>query len=385
MTSYMVIEQTQAPEEWEEKMVAYVSLENVLFGKCICEDGESNLWYDITAKQSLEALLEEQKIDYNLLCLILIGLYEVTEKLDEILLNTEGILLMQESIFFDYEQKNVYFCYCHENMPSIRERFLCLMEYLLKKLDHDDVRAVELAYEIYGQAAKSGWSLQEIKGEVRLSYHPDEMTEDALVMEEEVKGIDESKVSIVDQVLCVKRERRKYVECIKKFLCKIIPGIDYGECRNGNKFKVCNMQDVLAKADRLRGKGMEKKEQERFVFQPDEEESELKFRPTVLLEELTKAPEGILRYEGNGACSDLTITGEEYLIGSDKACVGYIPSKTVSRRHAKIIQADDIYFIEDLNSSNGTYVGGKLLNYRTKVSLQKNEIIIFADEKFRFI
>lgn len=46
---------------------------------------------------------------------------------------------------------------------------------------------------------------------------------------------------------------------------------------------------------------------------------------------------------------------------------------------------DDIYFLEDLNSSNGTYVGGEPLNYKTKMSLQKNEVVLFADEKFRFI
>ena len=43
------------------------------------------------------------------------------------------------------------------------------------------------------------------------------------------------------------------------------------------------------------------------------------------------------------------------------------------------------FFIEDLNSSNGTRVGGELLNYKTGMSLQKNEVVMFADEKFRFI
>ena len=48
-------------------------------------------------------------------------------------------------------------------------------------------------------------------------------------------------------------------------------------------------------------------------------------------------------------------------------------------------KVDDIYFIEDLNSSNGTYVGGELLNCRVKMSLQPGEVVMFAGEKFRFI
>jgi len=44
-----------------------------------------------------------------------------------------------------------------------------------------------------------------------------------------------------------------------------------------------------------------------------------------------------------------------------------------------------VYFIEDMNSANGTKAGGTLLDYKMKVSLQANEILEFADEKFRFI
>ena len=40
---------------------------------------------------------------------------------------------------------------------------------------------------------------------------------------------------------------------------------------------------------------------------------------------------------------------------------------------------------EEMNSANGTKAGGTLLDYKMKVSLQANEILEFADEKFRFI
>ena len=58
---------------------------------------------------------------------------------------------------------------------------------------------------------------------------------------------------------------------------------------------------------------------------------------------------------------------------------------TVSRHHAKITKVEDVYMIEDMNSANGTKVGGTLLDYKMKMSLQAGELIEFADEKFRFI
>ena len=59
-------------------------------------------------------------------------------------------------------------------------------------------------------------------------------------------------------------------------------------------------------------------------------------------------------------------------------------SGTVSRLHARINKADDVYYIEDLNSRNGTWVNGKLLHYMEKVSLQHGDVIAFADERFRY-
>ena len=126
------------------------------------------------------------------------------------------------------------------------------------------------------------------------------------------------------------------------------------------------------------------KEPEAFVFEPEEEEHK-SANPTVLLAGISQKPEGILCYEGTGGYSDLVIEKDNYVIGSAAECDGRIPSATVSRRHAKISKKGAVFFIEDLNSSNGTRVGGELLNYKTGMSRQKNEVVMFADEKFRFI
>ncbi len=367
MTSYMVIEQTEVPSEWEIQMIAHASLKNILFADCICEDGRSDSWYDITGKQSLDIVLEDKELGYDLLCQILMEIYEAVEGVEGILLRAESLLLMPESIFLDYEWKQIYLCYCPGNVVAINEAFLQLIEYLLTKLNHDDERAVELAYEIYNRAAKGGWSLREIKSVVCLSYQAEEEIEEAVEMQESEADINRNEENL--QAGCeapIEKGWRKYFVWRKEAIYGRLP---------------CRIRAMLEKRDAFR----KKQQKDRFVFEPEPEEREHLPRPTVLLAELAKAPEGILRYEGNGTCSNLTITGQEYLIGSDRTCVGYIPSETVSRKHAKITRVDDIYFVEDLNSSNGTYVGGEMLNYKTKVSLQKNEIVFFADEKFRFI
>lgn len=92
---------------------------------------------------------------------------------------------------------------------------------------------------------------------------------------------------------------------------------------------------------------------EPFVFEPEPEINMHQQNPTVLLADLPKKEYGILKYEGNGTCSELSIDHTPYIIGSELDCDGVIPSGTVSRHHARITRKGEVYFIEDLNSSNG--------------------------------
>lgn len=379
MTSHMVIEQNVCLSEWEEKMITYASLPGILFADRICEDGTCSLWYDITGKQSLDVVLEGRSLDYNLLCRILMGIYEAAEGLDGILLKAENMLLMPESIYLDYEMKKIFFCYYPQNTMLIEEMFLQLMEYLLTKLAHEDEKAVELAYGIYEQACKKGWSLYQLKERISLAYQAEEVLKEAVSEMQDFEKTLSTTFGQENDIPGELMEEKEEMVCQNTFLGKCVHRIQK-ILRDYLPQELYRRRPKRAGTKTLGGKD------EKFVFEPDEEEEEHAVsRPTVLLAQLNKPIEGVLRYEGTGNCENLVIEGDEYLIGSERTCAGYIPSETVSRKHAKISRIGDVYMIEDLNSSNGTYVGGELLNYKTKISLQKNEIIIFADEKFRFI
>lgn len=390
MSSYMVLPQEKQLHEWEEKMISHVVHFGVIFAECICEDGRKALWYDITGKQSLDAVLEEEKLDYELLCQLLLGIYKSAEGLEEILFCAEHILLLPESIFLNCERKQVSFCYYPQNVQNIAESFLQLMEYLLMKLDHEDDRAVELAYHIYEQAEKGQWSFGELKKSIVLTYQSEEEQD----RKSAAYNISEKKLEEAETAAGGRKEAEEYEE-ETAWQTEMAAGKDKKPAAIlkmwTEQLKKCvyaYLPDYIVQrigSIQRSYKNSEREQKEQFVFEPEEEEEEPVLHPTVLLEQVNHAIQGVLRYEGSGACENLVIAGEEYLIGSDEGCAGYIPNQAVSRRHAKISRVGDVYMIEDLNSRNGTYVGGMLLNYRTKISLQKNEIVIFADEKFRFI
>lgn len=86
-------------------------------------------------------------------------------------------------------------------------------------------------------------------------------------------------------------------------------------------------------------------------------------------------------------------TGEEILINKNSFVIGkaaemvdyYIPYNSgISRKHACIKCIKGNYYIQDMNTTNGTYVDGVLLTASSDVILQDGSIIMIADEEFEF-
>ena len=61
----------------------------------------------------------------------------------------------------------------------------------------------------------------------------------------------------------------------------------------------------------------------------------------------------------NGDAIPYALTSEETVIGRERDCQIQLDSKMVSRRHARVIQNDGVFHLEDLDSGNGTFANGK--------------------------
>ena len=59
------------------------------------------------------------------------------------------------------------------------------------------------------------------------------------------------------------------------------------------------------------------------------------------------------------------LEGETASIGRHAESAVFLESQAVSRHHARVLCEGDQFFIEDLNSSNGTFLNGKRIQQRT--------------------
>jgi hypothetical protein len=134
-------------------------------------------------------------------------------------------------------------------------------------------------------------------------------------------------------------------------------------------------------------KRLDDKTKWRIVYPDDDPQEEIhnQIHPTICLSDYREHPEGLLLYEGYEEFSNIRLEKKTLQIGHSEDSDIVIAKDTISRYHARIECADLEFFLEDLNSTNGTFVNEKQLAYKEKRKLKTNDIIRFADVKYRFV
>lgn len=97
-------------------------------------------------------------------------------------------------------------------------------------------------------------------------------------------------------------------------------------------------------------------------------------------------PEYELVFTRHGRVSRTPINKETLTIGRKKTCDLVIPDSSVSKEHCRIVyrKYSHTYFIEDLSSGNGTYLGVRRLEPFTQEKLLENAEITISDRPYRF-
>lgn len=107
----------------------------------------------------------------------------------------------------------------------------------------------------------------------------------------------------------------------------------------------------------------------------DDEETVLLSNSQVLNAELVREKTGEV----------IIISKSDFVIGKSRDCDYTIMNNTaVSRKHISIKKTGNIFYVQDLGSTNGTQVQGTRLQSNDVVQLNDGSILQIADEKFDF-
>lgn len=362
--SYMKISSIQEECYDEKIMFRRDFVGTIPMEKCYI-NGAAQYWYNISGMQALDAYCRVNEIGRNFFETLILRICEQIEILEWNLIDCNCLVVDPELIFLNSKGEDISFVLYPQNKGNISEELQQLVEYLLTKLNHGDKYGIQSVYQLYEMTLTENYNIFDLKkmilqGRVKEQKEENEnccISQGVSTMEERLVFSEEDTV-----------EQPKFLDTLNELWEKAKEIL----CRKPGDF--------------FRNKKYDKEDIPDVIYPKDVEEKEkIEINPTVCLAVSLGEPRGVLIYEGIGAYPDFEIGQMICVIGKSHRARLRIERETVSNFHAKIDYINGTYYIEDMNSTNGTYLNEEIINYKERKSLKSGDIIRFADVKYRFL
>ena len=387
----------------DEKLMLRRKLPGLLAVEKAYMDGEGQYWYNISGKQSLDMYCRVKEVDISFIEKLIMSICSEMEILEWNLIQTNCLMLDPELIFITNSNQEIIFTVYPGGSGTIETEFQQLMEFLLTKVDHKDTQAVKAAYGIYEKTLLDGYSITDIRDEIVRTRQ----NEGKKAAVEESGGNGTEKVWREENNQPVVPERKYEDHPDKKRKGETVKRANRkkkGEKKKEQKAWISKLKKLLIEIGLLEEEGTGKRVYESYkesgerlqdtrkpsksaVVYPEEEIKtavRAEYRPTVCLNSVTGKTRGMLLYQGVEPYEDICVTKKMTRIGYGPDADVQIQADTISQLHARIDRDGETYYIEDLNSTNGTFVNDEPLAYKERRKLNNNDMIRFADVRYRF-
>lgn len=374
-------------------------------------NGVAYLYYDISSKQNVTQLYGNKCVSRAWVVDFLWSMRQIRQELERFLLDSKNIIWRPEQIFQDLESNVFSFLYVpyYEGNPG----YLKLMEFLIDHIDYEDEALVECVYSMYEQLERNGEVyLQEqiYEDAKRLEGQDAEEEQDWAAVEREaamkMQDAEDQGVFAAEEPGRVKTLRQE------------IAGENSGRLKAGKREntgekpgKVKALRKALAPEEEnaysnefgvegpekggkrgirsiFEGKkkrGRELREDYRQAMQQEmegyavAEEADYEGEPygrTVFMDEKVMEAARLHRLFTLDGILLATLDKPVLSIGKKKEDADLVlENPSVSRIHARIIQDKTDIYLEDLNSTNGTYKNGLRLQPYEKRKLEEGDEI----------
>lgn len=354
--SFMVLSEENIKLDYQVEMCRRNRLGQFLQFDTIVADGKMEFWYDITGMQSLEEYARQAKLGTGLLKMILEAVCDGIENAEKYLIAEQSVLLEPKLIFLLHGGEGVKLCCCPGVTVVQDGQLHSLLEYLLPLTDHSEERAVELVYQAYQVTLDAHYGRDKIR----------ELLEEKRERQEEARHPTEP---FIEEPMEPVEEDRTPRRTVEQVIGRVV----------GDKLR--DLKNTVS----YRLQKLSANKEEQLVFEPMEQRKEKRQQQTVFLGE-NKEEKNMkqLVYQGGEPERNIILKKEIYCIGSQEDADIRIENEMVSRLHARLNRVDGVYYIEDLNSRNGTWVNGQLLHYMEKQPLKDGDMICFAEESYQY-
>lgn len=363
--SYLLIENKGLENSYILKMLTRNRIPGIPECKSRYLDEKVYLAYDVTGKRSLERAFPDSKIYFSDLTELFYGIQKIMHEANDFLLDGKGFLLQPEFMFIDMETGELSCLYYPQEEEKNGERYRILSDFLLDRIDHKDEHAVTIAYHFYKISKEEYFSFDSFISFMEkecLLVQAEKRKREQIPKEEMIKK--EDSISIMDEENPVNinatendkgqpREARSRFSFIRNIVewCKEKKTGTYKEPER--PVRVEDYFDDLA--------------DEVTVFFDQDEYLTLKWK------------------EGHFS--------KEYILEEFPVTVGKmrdsvqmeIEDISISRLHARFRKQGNTVYLQDLDSTNGTYVNEKILFAGEEKIIKKGDEIQFGKIKVNVV
>lgn len=390
------------------------------------------LSYDITSKHSVASVLENKKADYSLFSSIMQGLHRLCYTLDDFMLDSGYLLLSPEYIFLDVSMQQPYFCYCpvceNNSEYSFTLQLKTFLEYVISKLNYNDTNCVAHVYSLHQKCIDDTLCIDDLTcisnetaSDIPIDNFqdiPSDISSDNInVSPVNTSYSNNTQLTSSDDIF-INNSPLSHIcgfPAVNFFILVILgvlsaftvvfglymyfikkafsPSMTVFICISGPVILLLYIPSVLRKRV---GKKIplsytpeDNCSATPFTddFSKDLSTSDLqKFSThimpigeTVLISSNHSPAVPHLLYNGNDFSEDIELTAFPFTLGKLPDSVNYIMENAlISRIHARFYLKEDCYYIEDLNSSNGTYVNNIPLSPHTMTEIHDGDYITLA-------
>ncbi len=410
--SYMIVRGADYPfAQYELMMIRHNDLACLLPFQMILADGAAEYWYDVSGMRSLATSCSVESLGAKQLRVLLEHIMELKSAMEEYLLDDANISFAADMVYYDQARDRIRFCYIPglggakaedgsgpagvspgnadgpgQGAAGIRELF----EELLQHINHADPAAVRMGYEMYERSARAPFAMADCVDCLRIGEDTPAKGEEAFTREQSAPWQSVTSDS-PDIRTDVENEDVEFLDDWpqrgeghrKKRRHETKPQREKSVGMVREKRREFGLDKDVGKHRRKLREEEEDKEELLFALRSNSRERSADSGKTEVLLPEESVQEWKLLYKGNGVERDLAPENFPFLVGSDTRRVnGTLLARTVSRVHAKLYLEEDRLYVEDFNSTNGTYLNQQLLPMNTPAELKAGDRIVFATEEY---
>jgi hypothetical protein len=162
--NYMIIKENDKDnmEIYSLKMLEAQEIEGILPVESRRMDNSTLLYYDITAKQSMAAILDKAVLSYDKIKSLCTGIIDIIDRAYEYLLSEDDFILAPEYIYIEVTSNRPVLCFLPGFGKRVKEQMSSLIEFLMNKVDYNDKEAVLLVYQLYADSREEGYTFDHL-------------------------------------------------------------------------------------------------------------------------------------------------------------------------------------------------------------------------------